>query len=58
MYKRQVFGQVIQGLEVIDQIVYSDTPRKQNPGYRGPDGDNPLEKVEMEVKLVNRSDID
>ena len=53
-----VFGQVIQGLEVIDQIVYSDTPRKQNPGYRGPDGDNPLEKVEMEVKLVNRSDID
>jgi len=53
-----VFGQVIKGLEVIDQIVYSDTPRKQNPGYSGPDGDNPLEKVEMEVKLVNRSDIE
>ena len=51
-----VFGQVIEGLEVIDQIVYADTPRKQNPGYRGPDGDNPLEKVEMNVKLVKRSE--
>ena len=51
-----VFGQVIEGLEVIDQIVYADTPRKQNPGYRGPDGDNPLEKVEMSVKLVKRSE--
>ena len=53
-----VFGQVIEGLEVIDQIVYSDTPRKQNSGYRGPDGDNPIEKVEMNVKLVNRSDVE
>ena len=51
-----VFGQVIEGLEVIDQIVYVDTPRKQNPGYRGPDGDNPLEKVEMNVKLAKRSE--
>ena len=51
-----VFGQVIEGLEVIDQIVYADTPRKQNPGYRGPDGDNPLEKVEMNVKLAKRSE--
>ena len=29
-----VFGQVIQGIEIIDEIVYSDTPRKQNPSYR------------------------
>ena len=50
-----VFGQVIEGLDVIDQIVYSETPKKQNPAYRGPDGDNPFEKVEMKIKLSNRS---
>ena len=50
-----VFGQVIDGLEIIDQIVYSETPRKQNPGYRGPDADYPFEKVEMKIKLVNKS---
>ena len=51
-----VFGQVIEGLDVIDQIVYSETPKKQNPGYRGPDGDNPFEKVEMKIKLSIRSE--
>ena len=51
-----VFGQVIEGLDVIDQIVYSETPKKQNPGYRGPDGDNPFEKVEMKIKLSTRSE--
>ena len=51
-----VFGQVIEGLDVIDQIVYSETPKKQNPGYRGPDGDNPFEKVEMKIKLSARSE--
>ena len=51
-----VFGQVIGGLDVIDQIVYSETPKKQNPGYRGPDGDNPFEKVEMKIKLSTRSE--
>ena len=51
-----VFGQVIGGLDVIDQIVYSETPKKQNPGYRGPDGDNPFEKVEMKIKLSARSE--
>ena len=49
-----VFGQVIEGLDVIDQIVYSETPKKQNPGYRGPDGDNPFEKVEMKIKLSTK----
>ena len=52
-----VFGQVIDGLEIIDQIVYSETPRKQNPGYRGPDADYPFEKVEMKIKLVNKSQV-
>ena len=51
-----VFGQVIEGLDVIDQIVYSETPKKQNPGYRGPDGDNPFEKVEVKIKLSTRSE--
>ena len=51
-----VFGQVIGGLDVIDQIVYSETPKKQNPGYRGPDGDNPFEKVEMKIKLSTKSE--
>ena len=50
-----VFGQAIKGLEIIDQIVYSETPRKQNPGYRGPDADYPFEKVEMKIRLVNKS---
>ena len=50
-----VFGQAIKGLEIIDQIVYSETPRKQNPGYRGPDADYPFEKVEMKIKLVNKT---
>ena len=54
--KYTVFGQVIEGLDVIDQIVYSETPKKQNPGYRGPDGDNPFEKVEMKIKLSAKSE--
>lgn len=50
-----VFGQVIKGLDVINQIVNVSTPRKENPSYRGPDGDNPLGKVEMQVKVLKRS---
>ncbi len=51
-----VFGQVVDGLDVIDNIVYVDRPKKQNPSYGGPDGDNPFEKVEMTIKLVKRSE--
>ena len=51
-----VFGQVVDGLNVIDEIVYIDRPKKQNPGYGGPDGDNPFEKVEMTITLVKRSE--
>ena len=51
-----VFGQVVDGLDVIDNIVYVDRPKKQNPRYGGPDGDNPFEKVEMTIKLVKRSE--
>ena len=52
-----VFGQVVDGLDVIDNIVYVDRPKKQNPAYGGPDGDNPFEKVEMTIKLVKRSEV-
>ncbi|MFQ6606518.1 MAG: peptidylprolyl isomerase [Fidelibacterota bacterium] len=54
-HKYTVFGKVIQGLEVIDSIVAVPTPRKKDPFYRGIDGDNPLEKVEMTVRILPRS---
>ena len=42
-----VFGKVIQGLEVIDSIV--NVEKDMN--------DNPLEKIEMTVKMVKRSEV-
>ena len=42
-----VFGKVIDGLDVIDSVVNVD--RDQN--------DNPLDKVEMTVRIVKKSDI-
>jgi cyclophilin family peptidyl-prolyl cis-trans isomerase len=42
-----VFGTVIRGMDVVDKIVAQ--PRDQN--------DNPLERVEMDVKLVSRADV-
>ena len=53
-----VFGEVISGLEVIDKIVNSSTPGTENPSYRGPDRDNPLEKVEMNISLISSSELD
>ena len=51
-----VFGQVIEGLEVIDQIVNQNSPIKENPMYQGPDGHFPYEKIEMKVKILKRSE--
>jgi cyclophilin family peptidyl-prolyl cis-trans isomerase len=51
-----VFGQVIKGLEVIDKIINENRPKKENPMYSGPDGDNPYEKIEMKVNILKRSD--
>lgn len=51
-----VFGQVIEGLDIIDNIVNVNRPKKENPMYQGPDGDNPYEKVEMSVKIMKRSE--
>ena len=53
--KYTVFGQVIKGLDVIDKIVNVDRPNKDNPSYGGPDGDNPFEKVTMNVKIMKQS---
>lgn len=53
--KYTVFGQVIKGLDVIDKIVNVDRPNKENPSYRGSDGDNPFEKVTMTVKIMKQS---
>lgn len=55
--KYTVFGKVVKGLEVIDQIVNADTPRKQNPLYQGPDTDNPFEKIEMTIRIDQRSEV-
>ena len=51
-----VFGQVIEGLEVIDQIVNQNSPIKENPMYQGPDGHFPYKKIEMKVKILKRSE--
>ena len=50
-----VFGKVVEGLEIIDLIVNVDRPKKENPMYQGPDGDNPYEKVEMTITIMKRS---
>ena len=54
--KYTVFGQVIKGLEVIDQIINVNTPGKENRGYQGPDVHNPFEKVEMTIKIMKHSE--
>ena len=46
-----VFGQVIEGIEVVDKIVNVDTPVKSNPIYGGVDKDNPLKPVQMKIYL-------
>jgi len=55
--KYTVFGKVIKGVEIIDQIVSVPTPKYEDPIYQGPDMDNPLEKIEMKVSLKMRSQV-
>jgi cyclophilin family peptidyl-prolyl cis-trans isomerase len=51
-----VFGKVISGMDVIDQIASANTPKRENRMYQGPDGDNPFEKVEMTIKIMKHSE--
>ncbi|MBN4081401.1 peptidylprolyl isomerase [Caldithrix abyssi] len=51
-----VFGQVISGLEVINQIANVNTPKRENRMYQGSDGDNPYEKVEISVRIMKHSE--
>ena len=53
--KYTVFGKVISGMEVADQIVSAETPKKKDPQYRQSDGDNPLEPIRMSVRIESRS---
>ena len=53
-----VFGEVISGLEVIDKIVNSSTPGTEDSSYKGPDRDNPIEPVKMNILLVSSSKLD
>ena len=47
-----VFGQVLEGLEVVDRIVNVDTPGKVDPNYNNLDADNPLTPIRMKVRLT------
>ncbi|MDP7653830.1 MAG: peptidylprolyl isomerase [Candidatus Marinimicrobia bacterium] len=46
-----VFGEVIEGLDTVDRIVDTLTPRKRNSNYQRPDGDNPVFGMFMDVTI-------
>ena len=56
--KYTVFGQIIQGEEVLDSIVSVDTPKKLNPNYHLPDGDNPIDPVQMKVRITTDKELE
>jgi len=49
--KYTVFGEVIEGLDTVDRIVDTLTPRKRNSNYQRPDGDNPVFGMFMDVTI-------
>jgi len=49
--KYTVFGEVIEGLDTVDRIVNTLTPRKSNPNYQRPDRDNPVVGMFMDVTV-------
>jgi len=46
-----VFGEVVQGINVVDSIAAVFTPRKRNPNYQRPDGDSPIPDVFMDIHI-------
>ena len=49
--KYTVFGEVIEGLDTVDRIVDTLTPRKRNPNYERPDGYNPVFGMFMDITI-------
>jgi len=49
--KYTVFGEVIEGLDTVDRIVETLTPRKRNPNYERPDGYNPVFGMFMDITI-------
>ena len=49
--KYTVFGEVIEGLDTVDRIVETLTPRKRNPNYQRSDGDNPVFGMFMDITI-------
>ena len=49
--KYTVFGEVIEGLDTVDRIVDTLTPRKRNPNYQRPDGYNPVFGMFMDITI-------
>ncbi len=49
-----VFGQLVEGFDVLDQIAASDTPRSTEQPEPGPHVDRPLEPVHMTISPVEQ----
>ncbi len=46
-----VFGEVVKGMDAVDRIGDTWTPRKRNPQYNRPDKDNPIFDIYMDVTI-------
>ena len=49
--KYTIFGEVINGIDVVEKIGDAYTPRKRNPYYDRPDGDNPRPGIFMDIEI-------
>tara|TARA_B100000029_G_C17602904_1_gene966384 strand:- start:1497 stop:2162 length:666 start_codon:yes stop_codon:yes gene_type:complete len=49
--KYTIFGEVIDGMDIVEKIGDAYTPRKRNPYYSRPDGDNPRPNIFMDVEI-------
>ena len=49
--KYTVFGEVVEGIETVERIANTRTPRRLNPNYERPDVDNPVFGMFMDVTV-------
>ncbi|HIB95292.1 MAG TPA: peptidylprolyl isomerase [Candidatus Marinimicrobia bacterium] len=49
--KYTVFGEVVEGIETVERIANTRTPRRLNPNYERPDGYNPVFGMFMDVTV-------